>query len=102
VSKQHQERISLAKKTVSLRPTLSVSLEQKLKRQFGQSSTPSHNLIDFSNFFRIVDNKPLEEFTRVDIDGFIDQQIVNCLSLTTINRKVPCIRLEVGSSQRES
>lgn len=59
-----------------------------LYRRYGERSTPKHYLSDLGIFLRQLGDKPLQQVTAQDIDGFIDAQHGQGLAASTINRRL--------------
>ena len=66
--------------------------ERYLQRRYGDRSTPKHYLSDMQIFVREIGDKPPDEVTVQDIDNFVDQQVAQCLSPTTVNRRLATLR----------
>jgi integrase/recombinase XerC len=64
---------------------------QYLNRCYGQSTTPKCYTSDLDIFLRTIDDKAPEAVTAVDVDTFIDSQLTDGLSSTTITRRLATI-----------
>lgn len=66
--------------------------ERYLRRRYGDRSTPKHYLSDMRIFVREIGDKPPAEVTVQDIDDFVDQQVLQGLRPTTVNRRLATLR----------
>jgi integrase/recombinase XerC len=64
---------------------------QYLNRCYGQSTTPKCYTSDLDIFLRVLGDKKPEEVTATDVDAFIDNQLADGLSATTITRRLATI-----------
>jgi integrase/recombinase XerC len=65
--------------------------ERYVKRRYPGRSTAKHYSSDLQIFHRFVD-KPAREVTRWDVDRFVEDQLAQGHSATTVNRRLACLR----------
>lgn len=64
---------------------------QYLNRCYGQSTTPKCYASDLDIFLRTIGDKEPEAVTATDVDAFIDSQLADGLSSSTINRRLATV-----------
>jgi site-specific recombinase XerD len=65
--------------------------ERYLNRRYPNSSTPKHYISDLCIFRRFVDEPP-REITKLDIANFVEDQLKQGFTATTVNRRLSSLR----------
>lgn len=62
-----------------------------LNRRYKDRSTPQHYLSDTAIFFKIMNEKAVDEIEKEDIDSFVENQLAQGLSAATVNRRLAAL-----------
>jgi len=68
------------------------AFERYLKRRYPSSSTAKHYVNDVQHFQKFIGDGPHREMTRRDISGFVEDQLAQGRSATTVNRRLVSLR----------